>query len=305
VLFGAVNYDSPSVMHQTGGCGVASAPRVLTFHPYSPGFMQVQPAEEITSLRVAKLASLRSISPGRGGTVVLTPSTAGVSLDVLVTVLSHLRAGSQGVAVRVRQHGPSDEHAEVAIGWLDSASRQDVEFIGEDLGYWDLPADTEPASIPRLCDRACVDSADCVGWTAEPVRSNQLIVSGRRCNLKHTIPPSTKHPSGSGFISGNIATHYLALRRTTLGLPTSTPDRIARLDGLANVTSYTLRILVDHSLIECFALGRAITARFYPAARSMASGVSLIGADMTVDVDIWSMPLNNFDGVGQAMTSLS
>jgi hypothetical protein len=127
-----------------------------------------------------------------------------------------------------------------------------------------------------------------VGWSVTP--------GVERCDLKHTIPPQTKHAAGSGLYFGNIACHYLAVRKQTLGLTIQTQDRILLLDeGLTQTTAtadWSIRVLVDHSLVEAFAFGWVVSARFYPRAQQNASGVSVValGAQARVDADIWPMP---------------
>eukprot|EP01045_Picozoa_sp_COSAG04_P009665 COSAG04_NODE_567_length_12551_cov_8.279553_6_plen_1080_part_00 len=289
VIVGAVNCDSSAVYAASGGCGVASAPRTIAPHPGAPGMLAVAPVPELERLRgTTKLVALRStvVSSGTPTQFSLQPPGAGLSLDAVITVHSYaLSPGVRGIGVRVRQHAAS-EHVEVAVDWLDSSHQADVEFVGEALGFWSLPVGATHDAIPGLCGKACEATADCVGWSVAP--------GADRCELKHTIPPATPH---AGSLSGNIACHYLAVRRTNLGLPTQTPDRILRLDASLTeataVADWTIRVLVDRSLIEAFAFGRAVSARFYPRAQENASGVSVValGSQVTVDADIWRMPL--------------
>jgi sucrose-6-phosphate hydrolase SacC (GH32 family) len=293
VIIGAVNCDSSDVYDSYGWCGVASALRTLTPHPHAPGLLAVEPMQELEQLRgETPLVALRStvVSSETPTQLQLRPPGAGLSLDATVTVHGYaLRPGVRGIGVRVRQHANS-EHAEVAVDWLNAAWHADVELVGEALGHWLLPLEATHSTIPELCGKACEATADCVGWSVTP--------GSDRCDLKHTIPPATPHAAGSGFLSGNIACHYLAVRRTTLGLATQTPDRILRLDSSLTETTaaanWTIRVLVDRSLIEAFAFGRAVSARFYPRAQENASTVSVValGSQATVDVDVWPMPLD-------------
>ncbi len=289
LIVGAVNCDSDAIYMNYGWCGAASTLRSIAPHPDVPEMLAVAPVKEIEILRgKAKLTEMRSvtISSSEPTQLLRGPTGAGLSLDVVVTVHHFpLSPGVRGIGVRVRQHETS-EHVEVAVDWLNASWQVDTELVGENLGHWMLPVGTAPSAIPGLCKRACEDTADCVGWSVDSRRS--------RCDLKHTIPPATQHATGSGFVSGNIACHYLAVRRTTLGLQTRTPDRILRLDSkLTSQADWTIRVLLDRSLVEGFAFGRAVSARFYPRAQQAASGVSAValGSQVMVDAEIWPMPL--------------
>ena len=284
ILFGAVNCDTDAIRSSAACdfCGVASAPRELAHDPADASRLLVQPASELQALRRRLLynATAQRLSP-----TPLPMVARGLSLEVAAEFAcpAGVAAGDRGFRVRIRARDEA-AFAEVAVDWLQRATLSNTSLPGEDFGFEAVAASLPPDRVPDACDAACWRSPACVAWTyAAPPDAPTP-----RCLLKRTVPPQVVQ---AGAVSGIIDSRYMAIRRAGAVLPNDTPDRIARLPWQSpdGATTASLRVFLDRTIIEAFADGMAMSARFYPDVA--ADGVTFAAPAATLlNATVWQLP---------------
>jgi len=253
VLFGWVNY------HCDGAdwSGVQSFPRTVEIDPTDGNRIVMNPIREIENLRLKTDTFKSIVIPAKSQYVV---PTRGAQLDVEITF--DYAKTKVGVKSLVSNGQPGYERWE--SGW--------------DLNGGDYEVNSSTALTGACTQDSCACQARCQADGPKKCKS-WTFVPGQYCCLKSNVPKPVQQGTmisgvedSSGVPTGNAGQQV----SVTIG-----DGGVADLEGqpfkLEEGVSATLRVLVDHSIVEAYAQGgRAVTTRAYCKPSADAIGLEVV-----------------------------
>jgi len=173
-----------------------------------------------------------------------------------------------------------------------------TDMPGGDYRDYGLPASAPEDDNIRNCSLQCAMESQCVAWTYVRNGGPSDGYPVPRCSLKSTIPASN---SNQWCVSGTVSA--VTMSQNTQGscggdsrIETG-PVPMKMAEAFAASPSISLRVLVDHSIGEAFAMGgrTAITARAYPSPPSDYGNATAVaiwakGEDIVAtSVTVWTL----------------
>jgi len=218
----------------------------------------MNPIREIENLRLKTDTFESIVIPAHSQYVV---PTSGAQLDVEVTFdYAKTKVGVKSLVSTGKQQG----YERWESGW--------------DLGGGDYEVNSSTTLTGACTQDSCACQARCQADGPEKCKSWTL-VPGKKCCLKSTVPRSARRGDTFSGVedSSGIPTENAGQQvSVTIG-----DGGVADLEGqpfkLEEGASATLRVLVDHSVVEAYAQGgRAVTTRTYCKPSAASTGLEVV-----------------------------
>lgn len=271
---------------ERGWQGTQTLPRSLSLDA-DLGILMSTPVEELRKLRKTQ-HQFKSIALEPEQYMILNGAN-GLQLEIEANFTLSSSAVNQELIVSVRTSNDTKTRTDIVVS---------VQNMTGPMNNTDLPGDEyrqfpyksgqpEDANI-ALCKDTCDNETRCVAWTY--VRAGDPTVP--RCSLKDGIPNINPN---NYCVSGTKSTAVISqftINRSKTGGDGNQGNLGGTLPLKKEETMVTVRVFVDHSIVEAFAQGgrSAITARIYTDPSD--NGIALMNqgsAPTTVSVNVWEM----------------
>jgi sucrose-6-phosphate hydrolase SacC (GH32 family) len=262
-----------------------SIPRVITYDA-DLQTVNVAPLPDLVGLRNATLAQGYDVSlPPNSWQVLEGADSVQQEVEAVFAVPQSAVPAEFGLAVLASSSGTTQTRYGIvyapATGPLNN-----TDLPGGD--YQDIPLNPNATDVENAanCSALCAAQQPCVAWTSTRLGfpSPPPYNYSPRCSLKSNIP--NQNPSAPCCISGVRGGWQLAVNRTNAGGDGNLGGRQASFVVKEGEDTITLRVFVDHSIVEGFVQGGrvAITSRVYPtdpdalhvAAYAVGGGATLL-----------------------------
>merc|ERR1719331_369599 len=238
ILFGWVNYGCPN----TDWTGIQTFPRTVSLDPANASMLVTYPIPEISDLYEGSAMTASDVQVVKG-TDWTHDGMSGNQLDIEVEfALPNATAGSTSFGVKVLGSLAititANTGSPVPAGNFDDMPNMDMP--GDDYNVTKVSYDDH-----TICKRGCEGEAECKAWTFVPAGFDRL---GKRCCYKKAVPNRVPR---TGLFSGVPGA-------PPVPPPPAHADVHAEMNGhsfLVKKDAITLRVLVDHSVVEAFAQG--------------------------------------------------
>jgi sucrose-6-phosphate hydrolase SacC (GH32 family) len=287
-----------------GWAGAQSVPRYVRYNAQQQQ-LEMYPIDAIESLRLKVLARASNVTvPSETCLTILAsdggnPGPLALQQDIDVTLQfprdsfilpANVSDPRPAVSVRFRE-GPKS-YAEVRVTYLDEAgvTKNNTDSPGGD--YYDFPSPSRTNETLNVanCSKACEMDSRCIAWTyVRPPYPAPLppFNYAPRCSLKASAPEFWA--LAACCVSGRVPLPVLGLHRSQSGTTGPTNAIVGRVKLLPQTqedmetVSLSLRILIDHSIVEIFAnhgLERLSARLYIPLPANSSSGVSVWSSNM-------------------------
>lgn len=267
--------------------------------------LKYPPLPEIKGLRTAKLYENRSITLSSETPVeilgVTDSSTIHQDIVASFDIPSTLFDGSQyftddtapEVGLRIRVNADSSEYTTVSLR-MPAATQAAISGEAQDTTYPVIKTynfvPTDAAAAATNCSGECVKDRLCESWTVTTGNSD----GSATCNQYWK---ASDRVAASASTSGTVNVPWLYFGRTSSGTTGATKSLHGRAPlTQATPTNFTLRVLVDNSVIEVYKDDglQTLSGRLYIADGTQHSGISVYARNMggntvTADVVVYSM----------------
>ncbi|XP_065195328.1 uncharacterized protein LOC135826656 [Sycon ciliatum] len=246
----------------------------------------LNPVEELELLRKSHtgITTIKEIAPG----VQLLPNVKGLQLEIILVV--KIPTGRTSVGVAVRASEDLKTMTSILVGEENlHGPLNNTDLPGDDFKNFNYPMGSADETNMENCSAACDALKECVAWTY--VRAGDP--HNPRCALKNVLPNVVPRSCCISGTKNNSAVSSLMVNRTMTGGTGNLGLRSGPLPMKPSDKELTLRVFVDHSMVEAIAQsGRScVTAHVYPDASNDMVGLVNFGDGPVevVSLDVYEM----------------
>eukprot|EP00118_Oscarella_pearsei_P017070 m.167999 g.167999 ORF g.167999 m.167999 type:complete len:570 (+) comp38945_c1_seq4:850-2559(+) len=269
-----------------GWQGIQTLPRSLTLDADLSVIVST-PVEELATLRKTA-ASFKNVQLNANQTMPLK-GASGLQLEIEAVFVLNKMASSERFGISVRMNATARTDI-LVVHQNMSGPMNNTDLPGAEYRQFPYKSGQPENENIALCKGTCDNETKCMAWTY--VRAGDPHVP--RCSLKDAIPE--QNPNNfcvSGVKAAGTSETTFMVDRSKTGGDGSRGSVQTPLPMKSGEEMVTIRVFVDHSIIESYAQNgtAVITSRVYPDAS--ADGVALVNYGTkpvtAASVQVWQM----------------